>query len=182
MPSVRLDSKGTVGTMIQWNSSSTDTVYNGNRRPLNSRHTAVCHLQRHSYMYRDTHVAYNAFRTTVPGVLADSMLRCFLLRVVHDDVHIQQYLSVSFQSCNASKQLLQGEKQKQFYIRGNFIAFYFLLFCNPYCFFNIPCEIILFNFASSHYNLLITVYNWRIFANYFGKSNRYRVCQNVWRK
>jgi hypothetical protein len=81
-------------------------------------------------MCRGNHDAYIAFPTTVPAVLADSLLHCFLLRVVRDNVHIQQYVSVSVQSCDASKQLLQGEQQQQFYVRGNFIAFCVTLFSN----------------------------------------------------
>ena len=126
-----------MGTIIrvQWNSSSTDDVCNGNRRRLNSRHTEVCHLQLNRYVCHGTRDASSAFLTTVPAVLADSLLHCFLPRDEHQHEHIQQYVSVSVQSCDASKQLLQGEKQQQFYIRENFIAFCVLLFCNPYCFF-----------------------------------------------
>jgi len=68
-------------------------------------------------MCRGIHYGYNALRTTVPAVLADSLLHSFLLRVVHDHQHIQQYVSESVQSCDDSKQLLQGEKQLQFYVR-----------------------------------------------------------------
>jgi hypothetical protein len=158
VPSVCLDSKGTVGTIIKWKLSSTDDVCNGNRRPLNSRHTAVCCLQLNRYMCRSSQSTFIAFRTTVPGVLADSLLHCFLVRDGRDHEHIQQYISEFVQSCDASKQLLQGEKQKQFYRKENSSAFCVPQFCNHYCYFlHIPCEIILFNFAFSHQNLLITV-------------------------
>jgi len=65
-------------------------------------------------MFHGTHVVYIAFPTTVPAVLADSQLHCLLLRVGRDLVHIQQYISEFVQSCDASKQLLQGEKQQKF--------------------------------------------------------------------
>jgi len=64
-----------------------------------------------------TRDAYTSLPTTVPAVLADSLLHCFLPRIVHSHVHIQQYVSESVQSCDASKQLFQGEKQQKFYIR-----------------------------------------------------------------
>jgi hypothetical protein len=54
-----------------------------------------------------------AFPTTVPAVLADSLLNCFLSRDGRDLVHNQQYVSESVQICDASKRLLQGEKQQQ---------------------------------------------------------------------
>jgi hypothetical protein len=73
-------------------------------------------------------------------------------------------------------------KQMKFYVRVNFTAFCVPLVCNPCCFLHIPWEIILFNFAFSHHNLLITDYKWRIFANSLSKSNRYRVYQKVWRQ
>ena len=62
-------------------------------------------------MCHGTHGAFNALHSTVPALLADSLLRCFLPRDGRDLVHIQQYISESIQSCDASKQLLQGEKQ-----------------------------------------------------------------------
>jgi len=115
--SVRLDYEGTVNTIVQWDSSSTDDVCNGNRRPINSRHTEDCHLQLNSYMCRGTHDVYNAFPTMVPTVLADSLLHRLLLRFGRDHQHIRQYVSESVHSCDDSKQLLQGEKQQKFYIR-----------------------------------------------------------------
>jgi len=81
--------------------------------------------------------AYNALPTTVPAVLADSVLHSFSLRDGRELVHIQQYISESVESCDASKQLLQGEKQLKYYARRNFIEFCTLLLSNPYCFFNI---------------------------------------------
>jgi hypothetical protein len=57
----------------------------------------------------------NAFLTTVHAVLADSRLHYFLPREGRDLVHIQQYVSEYVQSCDASKQLLQGEKQQKFH-------------------------------------------------------------------
>jgi hypothetical protein len=133
--SVRLNSKGTVGTIMKWNSSSTDDVCNGDRRPINSWHTEVCHLLFDSYMChvsRDPGVAHPA---TVPAVLADSLLHSLSLRDGRDLVRVGQYISESVQSCDASKQLLQGEKQQKFYARRNFIAFCALLLSNSYCFF-----------------------------------------------
>ena len=112
-----------MGTIIKWNSSSTDDVCNGNRRPINSRHTEVCHLQLNMCMFCATRDGYIALPTTVPAVLADSLLHCFFLRVNYDHKHIQQYVFMSVQSCNASKQLLQGEKQQKFYMQRNFLAF-----------------------------------------------------------
>ena len=112
-----------MGTIIKWNSSSTDDVCNGNRRTINSRHTEVCNLQLNRYMWLGTRSGYNAFPTTVPGVLADSLLHSFFVRVGHDHEHIRQYAAQSVQSCDASKQLLQGEKQQKFYMQRNFLAF-----------------------------------------------------------
>jgi len=68
-------------------------------------------------MVRDTHDVFTSLPSTVPAVLADSLLHCFLLRFGRDLVHIQQYVSESVQSCDDSKQLLQGEEQLQFYLR-----------------------------------------------------------------
>jgi hypothetical protein len=79
--------------------------------------------------------AYNAFRTTVHAVLADSLLHCLSPRDERGDLHIQHYVSESVQSCDASKQLFQGEKQQQFYIRRNFIDFCKPLFSNSYFFY-----------------------------------------------
>jgi hypothetical protein len=70
-------------------------------------------------MFCATRDGYNTLPTTVPAVLADSLLHCFLLRVEHDHVHIERHVCESVQSCDASKQMLQGEKQLQFYIREN---------------------------------------------------------------
>jgi hypothetical protein len=64
-------------------------------------------------MFCGTYDDYNAFPTTVPAVLADSLPQCFFLSVGRDHQHIQQYFSKSLQSCNSSKQLLQGEKQQK---------------------------------------------------------------------
>jgi hypothetical protein len=128
--SVRFDSKGKVCTIIKWTSSSTVDVCNGNRRPTNSRHTEVCHLRFNMYMCHGIRDGCNVFLTTVHAVLADSLLHYFLLREGRDLVHIQQYVSESVQSCDASKQLLQGEKQQKFYVRRCFIEFCKILFCN----------------------------------------------------
>ena len=117
MLSVRSYSEGTVSSIIQWRSSSTDAVCNGNRRPLTSRHTEDCHLQLNRDMCRDTHVVFFSLPTTLPAVLADPLLHCFFLRVERVHQHIQQFISESVQSCDDSEQLLQGEKQHQFYIR-----------------------------------------------------------------
>jgi hypothetical protein len=137
VPPVCLAYKVTVGTFIKWTYSFTDDVRNGNRRPLNSRHTEVCHLQLNNCMCHGTHDTYIALYITVPAVLADSLLHCFLLRVGRDHVHIKQYVSESVQNCDASKQLLQGEKQQQFYVGGNFIALRKLLFLSRYSLFYI---------------------------------------------
>ena len=134
MPFVRLDTKSAVDTIIKWKSSSTDDVCNGNRRPLSSRHTEVCHLQNYNSNFDGTRDGYNALPTTVPAVLADPLLHSFLPRDGSDLVHIQHYVSESAQSCDVSKQLLQGEKQQKFYVRRKFIAFWALLFSNPYCY------------------------------------------------
>jgi hypothetical protein len=135
VPSVSLDSKVSVGTIINWTSSSTDDVCNGNRRPLNSRHTEDCHLLCYIFMCHDTDVGFTALLTTVPRVLADSLLHSFFPRGGRDLEHNQHYVSESVQSCEASKQLLQGEKQQQFYVRGNFIKFCTFLFWSPVCFY-----------------------------------------------
>ena len=86
-------------------------------------------------MFYTTLVGYIALPTTVPAVLADSLLHCFLLRGGRDHEHIEQCVSESVQSCDASKQLLQGEKQQKFFVGGNFEAFGVILFCNSYFFF-----------------------------------------------
>jgi len=78
--------------------------------------------------------------TTVPAVLANSLLRCFVLRDEREDDHIQQCVSEPVQSCNASKQLLQGEKQQQFCVRENFVTFCVLLFYKLYRFLPIPYD------------------------------------------
>jgi hypothetical protein len=93
------------------NISSTDDVCDGNRRPLNSQHTEDCHIQSYSYMCHVTHNADCSLPTTVPAVLADSMLQSFIPRVKRDRLHVQQYVSMSVQRCDDSNQLLQGEKQ-----------------------------------------------------------------------
>ena len=113
VPSVRLDSKGTVGTIIKWTSTSTDDIYDGNRRPLNSQHTEDCHLQLNDCMLHVTLNAYIALPTAIPAVVADSVLLAFLPRDGHDRMHIQHYVWESVQSWDASKQLLQGEKKQQ---------------------------------------------------------------------
>jgi hypothetical protein len=136
VPYVRWHSKATVGTIIKWDSSSTDDVCNGNWRPINSRHAEDCHLQLNRYMCRSNHADFIAFPTTVPAVLADSLLYCCLLRVGHIYEYIRQHISESVQSCDAPKQLLQGEKQQTFYVWRIFIAFCVPIFCNPYWFFN----------------------------------------------
>jgi len=60
---------------------------------------------------RDGHIALH---TTIPAVLADSLLHSFLRCDGRGLVHIQQHISESVQSCDASKQMLQGEKQQKF--------------------------------------------------------------------
>jgi hypothetical protein len=89
-------------------------------------------------MCHDTHVPDTALPTTVPAVLADTLLHCLLLRYGRDHQHIQQYVLESVQSCGASKQLLQGEKQQQICVRRNFIVFCELLISKPYSFLHIP--------------------------------------------
>jgi len=64
-------------------------------------------------MFCGTYDDYNAFTSTVLAVLADSLLHCYFGRVWRDRQHIQQYFSKSLQSCDSSKQLLQGEKQQK---------------------------------------------------------------------
>jgi hypothetical protein len=68
-------------------------------------------------MCHGTRDGYNTLPTTVPAVLADSLLHCLLLPVEREYEHIRHNVLESVQSCDASKQLLQGEKQLQFYIR-----------------------------------------------------------------
>jgi len=68
-------------------------------------------------MCRGTRDGCNALPTTISAVLADSLPHSFLLRVEREFVHIQQCVSVSVQSCDTSKQLLQGEKQQKFFKR-----------------------------------------------------------------
>jgi hypothetical protein len=102
-----------------------------------------------------THNGFTALPTTVCAVLADSLPHSFLPRDGREHVHIQKYVSESVQSWNASKQLPQGEKQQQFYIRRNLIAFFNPLFPIPKCFFlHIPLKIILFHFDFPPQNLL----------------------------
>jgi len=117
VPSVCLDSKVAVGTIIKGTSSFTGDVCNGNRRPINSRHTEDCHLHLNIYVRHVTRDGYDAFPTTVPAVLADTLLHCLLLHIGSDLVPIQQYVSESVQSCDDPEQLLQGKKQQQFYVR-----------------------------------------------------------------
>jgi len=64
-----------------------------------------------------THDGCTSLPTTVPAVLADSVLHSFFLHIGRDLVHIQHYVPESAQSCDDSEQLLQGEKQQKFYIR-----------------------------------------------------------------
>jgi hypothetical protein len=135
VPSVNLDSKVSVGAIINWTSFSTDDVCNGNKTPLSSRHTEDCHLQCYNFMCHGTDVGFTALHTTVPRVLADSLLHYFFPCYGRDLKHIQHYVSESVQSCEASKQLLQGEKQQQFYVRVNFIKLCTFLFSNPVCFY-----------------------------------------------
>ena len=92
-------------------------------------------------MCHGTHDTYNTLPPTVPAVLADTLLHSFLSRDGHDLVYIQQYVSESVQSCDASKQLLQGEKQQKFYVGRKFIAFCVTLFSNPSLFFTYSLEI-----------------------------------------
>jgi hypothetical protein len=121
-------------TIINLTPSSTDDVCNGNRRPLNSRHTE-CHVQCDINMCHGTPGYYIALHTTVHRVLADSLLHSFFPRGGRDLQHYQHNISASVQSCDASKQLLQGKKQQQFYVRGKFIEFWAFLFSKPVCFY-----------------------------------------------
>jgi len=68
-------------------------------------------------MWLGNRSGFNAFPTTVPGVLADSLLRFYFLLGGHDHTHIRQYVAQSVQSCDAFKQLLQGEKGQRFYTK-----------------------------------------------------------------
>jgi len=180
VPFVRWDSESEVDTIIKWNSSSTDDVCNSNRRPNSSRHTEDCHSQNYNCKFDRSRYGYYALPTTVPAVLADSLLHCFLPRDGRDLVHIQHYVSESVQSCDDAKQLLQGEKQQKFYVRRKFIAFWPLLFSNPYCYY-ISLESS-FNFFFYHHNTLRSAFKWRIIANYFDKSKVCKVCQKLWRQ
>ena len=134
---VRLDCKGRVDFIIKLTSSSTGDVCSGNREPINSRHTEGCHLRYYSYMCHGTCDVWSAFLTTLPEVLADSLLHCFLPRDGRDLVQIQQYIPESVQSWDASKQLLQGEKQQKFYLPKKFIGFCALSLSNSYCYFTV---------------------------------------------
>ena len=100
-----------------------------------------------------THDAYTAFPTTVRAGLADSLLHAFFPRVKRDRMYVEQYVSESVQSWDASKQLLQGEEEQKFYTRRNFIAFCTSLFSNPYHFLYFPWETIVINFLFSPNNL-----------------------------
>jgi len=64
-------------------------------------------------MCHGTHSAIGALHTAIHAVLADSLLHFFLPRDGRDLVHIQHYVSESVQSCDASKQLLQGERNSR---------------------------------------------------------------------
>jgi hypothetical protein len=90
---------------------------------------------------------YNALHATVHRVLADSLLHSFFPRDGRELEHIQHYVSESVQSCDASKQLLQGEKQQQHYARGNLIEVWKFLFSNQVWVLYFPWEITLFNFV-----------------------------------
>ena len=100
-----------------------------------------------------THDDYNAFLTTVRAELADNLLHAFIPSIKRDRMYGEQYVSESVQSWDASKQLLQGEKQQKFYIRRNFIAFCAPLFSNTYRFLYFPWEIIVINIFFSPNNL-----------------------------
>jgi hypothetical protein len=116
VPSVRLDSKWSVGTILNCTTFSTDDVCNGNRRSLNSRYTEDCHFQSYKNMCHGAHTGFTALHTALHRVLEDSLLRCFFTRNGCNLVHNHHYVSKSVQSCDASKPLLQGEKQQQFYV------------------------------------------------------------------
>jgi hypothetical protein len=85
-------------------------------------------------MCQGTPYYYNALHTTVPRVLADSLLLFFFTCDERDHQHIQHSVSVSVQGCEASKLLLQGKKQQQ-YVQENFIELCTFLFSNPVCFY-----------------------------------------------
>jgi hypothetical protein len=86
-------------------------------------------------MCQGTRDYYIALHTTVPRVLADSLLHFFFPCDGRDHQHIENYVSEFVQGCEASKQLLQGEKKQKFYVRGNVIEFCTFLFSNPVCFY-----------------------------------------------
>jgi hypothetical protein len=113
VPSVRLDSKGSVGNTINRKFFSTDDVSNGNRRALNSRHTEDCHLRSYNCMCHGTPDGFTALHTALHRVLAAALLHPFFPRDGHDLHHIHQHVSQSVQSCDNSKQLLQGENELQ---------------------------------------------------------------------
>jgi hypothetical protein len=75
-------------------------------------------------MCHGTRDGFSALHTTVPTVLAGFLLHCFLPRDGRDHQHIQHHVSESVQSSDASKQLLQGEKQQKFYVLRNFLALF----------------------------------------------------------
>jgi len=99
-------------------------------------------------MCRGNHDALIALRTTASAILADSLLHCFFLLVRRKLEHIHEYTSVSAHCCDASKQLLQGEKQQKFYIRRNFIALHALLFSNLYGFYIFLGKLLYLTFSS----------------------------------
>jgi hypothetical protein len=99
-------------------------------------------------MCRGIHDAHIALPTAVPAVLADSLLQSFFLFVGRILLHIQQYISESVQSCDASKQLLQGEKQQKFYAQIHFIALHALIFSNLYCLYIFLGKLLYLTFSS----------------------------------
>jgi hypothetical protein len=56
------------------------------------------------------HDGFSALHTTIPRVLADTLLLSFSPRDGRDLEYNHHYVSKSVQSCEAIKQLLQGEK------------------------------------------------------------------------
>jgi hypothetical protein len=97
-----------------------------------------------------------ALLSTVPAVLANSMLHFFLRRVGRDLVHIEQCASESVQSCDDSKLLLQGEKQQQFYLGGNFIALCKHIFLSRYAYFTYIFRVHFILICLHPHNLLST--------------------------
>jgi hypothetical protein len=60
---------------------------------------------------------YNTLHSTLHRVLADSLLQYFFPHDGSDLENIRHCVLESVKSCDASKQLLQGEKEQQFYVK-----------------------------------------------------------------